>query len=66
MGQLVQFLLGRAVDVFLEDGIRFEGLELGLEVVEGMSMVAAIGAATSVGEFVPVILGFVTGVAPGW
>lgn len=43
---------------FFEDRIGFHGLELGLEVTEA-TVRAAVGAATSVGEGVSIVVGLI-------
>lgn len=51
--------------IFLfEDHIRLDGLELGLEVADGMAMGAAIGATTSISEGVAIVILFFAGTAP--
>ena len=48
-----------------ENGIGFDGFELGLEASETAGTEgAAVGATTGVGEVVAVVLGFVTGFTP--
>ena len=56
----------RPMIFFLKDGIGLDGLEFGLEVANGMTMGAAVGTTTGIGEVVPIILRLVTGGAPGW
>jgi len=53
-----------SVVFLLEYWIRLHGLELGLEVTDGVAMSAAIGTATSVGKVVTVVLCFFAGTAP--
>ncbi len=53
-----------AMDVFLEDWIGLNGFKLGLEAVDGVAVGAAIGATTSVGEIVAIVLGFVPRSSP--
>ena len=48
----------------LEDRIRLDSLELGLEIADGVTMGAAIGTTTGIGEVVAIILGLVTRSAP--
>ena len=48
----------------LEDDIRLDCLELGLEVADRMAMGAAIGATTSVGEGVAIVSLFFARTAP--
>jgi len=51
--------------IFLfKDHIRLDGLELGLEVADGMAMGAAIGATTSIGEGVAIVVLFFAWTAP--
>jgi len=49
-----------SVDVFLEDWIGLDGFKLGLEAVDGVAVGATIGATTSIGEVVAIVLGLVT------
>lgn len=53
-----------AMVLLLEDRIRLDGLELGLEITDGVTMRAAIGTTTGIGEVVAIILGLVTRSAP--
>ena len=53
-----------AMVLLLEDRIRLDSLELGLEITNGVTMRAAIGTTTGVGEVVAIILGLVTRSAP--
>lgn len=55
MGQLLHILLGRAILLF-KDGISLDVLKLGLEAVDVMAVGAAVGAASSIGEFVAIVL----------
>lgn len=65
VGQLLHHLIfGGAVEFLLEDGVGFDGLELGLEVGNVVGVLAAVGAATGVGEFVPIVLRLFAGCAP--
>jgi len=48
----------------LEDWIGFDGFEFGLEVADGITMGATIGAAATVGKVVSVVLCFFTDMAP--
>lgn len=48
----------------LKDYLRFDSLELGLEIANGMAVGAAIGATTSVGERIAVVILLFTGTAP--
>ena len=50
--------------LFLEDRIRLDSLEFGLEIADGVTMRAAIGTTTGVGEVVAIILGLITRSAP--
>lgn len=50
---------------FLKDGIGLDSLELGLEVANGMTVRAAVGTTTGIGEVVTIVLRLVTGSAPG-
>lgn len=52
------------MQVFLENGLGLDGLELGFEVLETGSVAATIGAAASVGEIEALILYFFTLDAP--
>ena len=52
---VIDFGLG-AMKLFLKDRIGFDGLKLGFEVGDMVAMRARIGAATSVGEVISVIL----------
>lgn len=53
-----------AMVLFLKDRIRLDSLEFGLEIVDGVTVRAAIGTTTGVGEVVAIILGLVTRSAP--
>lgn len=50
LGQVIAVLLLRAMEGLFEDGLGLIDLELGLEVGGVMGKVAAVGAATGVGE----------------
>ena len=52
------------MQLFLKDGNRLDSLEFGLEVANGVTMRAAVGTTTGVGEAVTIILRLVTGGAP--
>ena len=60
----VGVILGCAMELFLEDRIRLDSLEFGLEIADGVTMRAAIRTTTGVGEVVAIILGLVTRSAP--
>lgn len=62
-GLIFHFSLGSVIFLF-EDYIRLDGLEFGLEVADGMAMGAAVGATTSVGEGVAIIVLFFARTAP--
>jgi hypothetical protein len=51
---LFHVIVGRAMKLFLEDGVGVHGFELGLEVTESLG--AAIGTAALVGKVVAVVL----------
>ena len=53
-----------AMVFLLEDRIRLDSLELGLEIADGVTMGAAVGTTTGIGEVVAIILGLVTRSAP--
>jgi len=55
---------GRAVQAFLEYGLRLDGLELGLEVLEARRVAAAVGAATGVCQVKALVLDFLALDAP--
>ncbi len=50
--------------LLFEHRLRVDGLEFGLEVTDGMTVGAAIGATASVGEFIAIVLRFVARTAP--
>ena len=60
----VSVILGCAMELFLEDRIRLDSLEFGLEIADGVTVRAAIGTTTGIGEVVAIILGLVTRSAP--
>ena len=60
----VGVILECAMVLFLEDRIRLDSLEFGLEVADGVTMRAAIGTTTGIGEVIAIILGLVTRSAP--
>lgn len=49
---------------FFKDGIRLDSFEFGLKIADGVTVRAAIGMTSSVGEVVAIILGLVTRSAP--
>ena len=49
---------------FLKDRIGLDSLELGLEVTKSMTMRAAVGTTTGIGEVVAIVLRLVTRGAP--
>ena len=53
-----------SVEFFLEHGLRLDGFEFGLEIRDGMTMRAAIGATTGIGEVVAIILPLLARGAP--
>lgn len=57
-------LLSRSVVFFLKDGIGLDSLEFGLEIANGMTMRAAIGTTTRIGEVVAIVLRLVPRGAP--
>lgn len=59
---LVELRAHRAVDLLFEDGLRLDGLELGLEVTGGVR--AGIASTTSVGHVVAHVLDLFTGLTP--
>ena len=60
------FITHSSVKVFLKHDISIGifGFKFGLEVAQIVSLSAAVGATTSVGEIVTIILSFVAGTAP--
>ena len=60
----VGVILECAMVLLLKDRIRLNSLELGLEITNGVTMRAAIGTTTGIGEVVAIILGLVTRSAP--
>jgi hypothetical protein len=63
-GLLVKVLGVRAVQLFLEDGLRLDMLELGLEIFQTRAVVAGVAATAGIGQVVCVVLDFVTLAAP--
>ena len=65
-GEVLFFLdaASGAVIFLLENGIRIDSLELGLEVTDGVAMGAAVRAAASIGKIVSVVLSFLAFAAP--
>ena len=62
----LRFHIGLGPMVFLlKDNLRFDSLELGLEVAKGVTVSAAIGATTGIGEGIAIVILFFTGTAPG-
>ncbi len=59
---LFDVVVGRAVELFLEDWLLIDCLELGLEVVQCLG--AAVGSTSMVGKVVPGVVGFVRKGAP--
>lgn len=53
-----------SMDIFLEDWIGLDSFEFGLEAVDGVTVGAAVGATTSVGKVVAIILRLVTRSSP--
>jgi hypothetical protein len=51
-------VIGRAMDVLLKDRVMFNGLELGLEILQAGSVAAAVGSAASVGHSEAFVLDF--------
>ncbi len=64
-GQDVVILRGGAVDTFLEDGLRFIELELGLEVVEVVGVATTIGTTTGIDEVEFLVDNFLAHITPG-
>ena len=60
----VGVIFERAMVLLLENRIRFDSLKLGLEVTDSVTVRAAIGTTTGIGEVVAIILGLVTRSAP--
>lgn len=60
----VGVILECAVVLLLEDRIRLDSLELGLEITNGVTVRATIGTTTGIGKVVAIILGLVTRSAP--
>ena len=63
VGQVFHVLLGRSVFLF-EDGVRLDMLELGLEAIDIVTVGAAIGTTSRVGELVAIVLRLGTRRAP--
>lgn len=63
-GQDVVILRGGAVDTFLEDGLRFVELELGLEVVEVVGVATTIGTTTGIDEVEFLVDNFLAHITP--
>lgn len=61
---LLQFIALRTMVFFLKHGFGFDGFEFGLEVGDRVTVRAAIGTTTGVGELVPIILTLLARSAP--
>ena len=64
MAQLIHLILGSTMKLLLEDRVGLKGLELGLEIGDVVGVLAAIGAATGIGEIVPIVMGLFSRSAP--
>lgn len=63
---LLMEVLGKwTVDLLFEDGFRFDGLELGLEVIEMVGVGGGVGATTGIGHVVVEVGDLVTELTPG-
>ena len=52
------------MNVLLKNWVGLASLKLGLEIIKGMAVGAAVGTTTGIGEVIAIVLGFVTGGTP--